>query len=327
VGKQCGAAETEHACQLNWDQPGRGGEHVLHPDRPDVEEYLARMHGFDLRFYKARDVKVPELPGYVPQIRWRRSLAGHLKGPVYSLRPKAILDKGRIRTADEVRAYFELNATQQLVLILFDDDPLLEHFYDPIVAKQLAEAGYDLIVSASYSIWWPRPRMHQLYNLTRSIALCVTLQELGAPAIPRLDFVVDHDIERASKWINDNPSIALVGIDAQTSTEFGNRSWNQLLANLEQFDLRTGQRLNYLINGPGVEGRWSELFAALSPDRTSLTDASLHMGDKPTQQELLEFPGQDGAKVDWGLCLNSRVDRRESQIARLKDQWELGQAA
>src|SRR6476620_43648 len=240
VTEECGAARTESACRLNWDEPGHGGENVLHPDRPDVDEYLAKMHGLDLRAYKAREVKVPELPSYVAQIRWDTALVGQLKGPIYGLRPKAVVRKDGIRSAEEVRKFFKLDADQQLILILFDEDDLLERLYEPTVAKELAEAGYDLIVSASYSIWAPRPRLHTLYNLTRSIALCVTLQQLGAPAVPRIDFVIDHDVKRAVRWLDNNPSIHLVGIDAQTSTERGNGSWNDLLGHLEQFDLGTG---------------------------------------------------------------------------------------
>lgn len=298
----------------------------MHPDRFDVVEHIASVHGFRLQAYRARPVKTPELPGYLPQFRWREALAGHLNGPIYAVRPRAILRAGYIKTAAEVREFLGLRPGQLLVLILFDEDELLERFYDPAVAKELAVAGYDVIVSASYSVWWPRPRMHQLYNMSRSLALCIALQQLGAPAVPRVDWVFYRDVERWCKWINENPCVETVAVDAQTSRGSGD-SWEQLLTGLEQFDKGTGKRLRYLINGPTRETRWAEIYNVLSPDRVTLTDAELHLSDPPTTQEQLEFARPSDGKIDWGLCYPARVRAREIRIAAAREQAGLDLAA
>ncbi len=327
VAEECGAATTEFACPLYWSTPGYGGQNTLHPDRPDAAEHIASLHGFKLKAYKARPVRIPELPGYLPQFRWSEALAGHLSGPVYAVRPQAILRRGRVRTAAEIREYLGLGPEQLLVLLLFDEDELLENFYDPRVAAQLAGAGYDLVVSASYSIWWPRPRMHQLYNMTRSLALCIALQRWGVPAIPRIDWVLAHDVTRWAAWANENPCVELVAIDAQTSKGRSSSSWNQLLAGLQDFDRQTGARLRYLINGPTIEGRWAEVYGILSPERVIFTDASLHEAKSPSEQEKLQFAGPGGKRVDWGLCYPIRVERRQAEIATAQRNARLAAAA
>jgi hypothetical protein len=326
VAEECGAARTEFACPLHWSTPGYGGQNPLHPDRPDAAEHIASLHGFNLKAYRARPLKIPELPGYLPQFRWSEALAGHLHGPVYAVRPKAILNGERIRTAAEVREHLGLGSKQLLVLLLFDDDELLERFYDPRVAAQLAEAGYDLVVSASYSIWWPRPRLHQLYNLTRSLALCIALQTLGAPAVPRIDWVFAHDVRRWAAWINENPCVELVAIDAQTSKQAGGSSWRQLLVGIEEFDRQTNGRLRYLINGPASEGRWAEIYGVLAPERVTFTDARLHEAKPPSEQERLQF-GQPGRKrIDWGRCYPARVERRQAEISAAQRRAHLAAA-
>lgn len=319
VVDECGAARTEYACPPRWSTPGFGGQNTLHPDRPDAAEHIASLYGFRFKAYRARSIKVPELPGYVPQFRWREALVGHLHGPVYAVRPQAILCRGRIRTAEEVRAYLKLGPKQLLVLLLFDEDELLEHFYDPYVAAELAKAGYDLVVSASYSVWWPRPRMHQLYNMTRSLALCIALQKLNAPAVPRIDWTFSHDVSRWVAWVEENRCVELVAIDAQTSKGGSSTAWRQLLVGLEEFDRGTGGRLRYLINGPATEGRWAEVFGILSPERVTLTDARLHEAMPPTKQEQFLFSGPSGERIDWGRCYPARVERREAEVAAAKE--------
>lgn len=315
VLSECGAQETEHACPEDWASPGWGGEHVLHPSRLDVLDYVEAYRGLRLKAYKAKAVRVPELPGYLPQCRWKSDLVGRLEGPMYALRPKAILRKDGIKTAEEVRHHFQLQSTQQLVLILFDHDPYLERFSNRQAVSELASAGYDLIVSASFSVWSPRPRLHQLLNMVRSLALCVALQERGVPAVPRVDWIIEHDVKNWSEWLNENRCVQLVAIDAQTSKQA--RSWAQVVGGLNLLDRETGGRLHYLINGPTVEPRWAEIYSATSPDRVTFTDASLHHGDPPTNQERMEFSRFDG-RVDRGLVFLRRERERREAIDALR---------
>lgn len=308
VLSECGAELTEYACAGAWGDPGQGGEAVLHPDRPDVFEHVRSLRGFRLDAFKAKAVSLPVLPNYLAQIPFRSALCGHLEDEFYALRPQAIIGR-RVKTAEEVRAFLELSPNQHLVALLFDKDELIERPYqDPRLLAQLANAGYDLIVSPSYSIWEPRARLHQLYNLTRSLAVCIALQQLGAPAIPRLDWVIDHDVKRWARWLDANPSVELVAIDAMTSRSNG---WEQLLSGLVLLEKLTGRRLRYLINGPSVAWRWEQLHSIIPAGRLTLTDARLWSA-KPTAEERLEFPGPYADA--FGPRFRKRVQQRRSAL-------------
>jgi hypothetical protein len=196
-----------------------------------------------------------------------------------------------------------------LAVLLFDEDDIIERLYeDPRQVTALANAGYDLIVSASFSIWNPRPRLHNLRNLWRSIDLCIALQQQGAPAIPRLDWQLGHDVERWSEWIYMHPNIETIAVDAMTCETNG---WDEVLEGLDLLDQQTCGRLHYLINGPSVETRWAELFSVISAERLTLTEAG-PIAAAPTKQEKLEFGSRYAAA--FGPRYSARILRRRAAI-------------
>jgi hypothetical protein len=67
----CGAAETDDACRPHWGGAEFGGEHVLHPSLPWTRDYLENVQGPDFGTVSAEPIKLPELPGYLPQLRIR----------------------------------------------------------------------------------------------------------------------------------------------------------------------------------------------------------------------------------------------------------------
>lgn len=223
---ECGAANTEFACTGEWPDPRWGGEHVLHPLHPEAKSHIEKLHGYRLSQFRAQVRPVPILPAYLPQIPFRTALKGYLNQDWYGLRAKGVFRRGGIKSADEIRMRLGLSEVQKIAVLLFDKDPLLERIYnDPRLVKELALAGYDLITAASFSIWEPRPRLHQLHNLIRSLELFVALQQEGANAVPRLDWVIPHDVRRSVDWLIENPSIEMISIDAMTSRSSG---WPQI---------------------------------------------------------------------------------------------------
>jgi hypothetical protein len=265
---------------------------------------------FDLKSFKARDVQIPDLPSYLPQIRFKRALKGHLLDEIYGIRAKGVVNRRHIRSAAEIRRELGLSPTQLLVVLLFDEDKIIERLYeDPRRVKALATAGYDLIVSASFSVWNPRPRLHTLRNLWRSIDLCVALQEMGAPAIPRLDWQIEHDVERWIEWLEMSLNVNMVALDAMTCETNG---WDEILEGLALLDQRTNQRLHYLVNGPSAESRWAELFSIVGTKRLTLTEAG-PIAAPPTQQEKLEFgPSWSTA---CGPRYKARILKRRAAVA------------
>lgn len=282
----------------------------MHPRHPEALKHMEALDFFRLESFKTLDLPIPALPPYLPQIRFKRALKGHLIEGIYGIRAKGVVGKRHVRSAAEVRKELGLSATQLLVVLLFDEDEIIERLYeDPDRVKALAAAGYDLVVSASFSVWNPRPRLHTLRNLWRSIDLCIALQKMGVPTIPRLDWQIEHDVERWIEWIEMNPTIRMIGLDAMTCATNG---WDEILEGLALLDESTGKRLRFLINGPSVESRWAELFSIVEAERLTLTEAG-PIAAPPTQQEKLEF-GVTYAKA-FGPRYKSRVLKQRAAVA------------
>lgn len=149
---------------------------------------MAAVRGPDFMNVGARRVAVPPLPPYLPQVRLRRGLRGALSDPIYGIRGWEVIGKRqKLLAADAIRAELALTEKQKLVLILFDDDTLLERLWEEadVLIPDLVEARFDLVVSPSYSIYQPRPRLEHLYNLKRAFEIFARCQQLLIPAIPR----------------------------------------------------------------------------------------------------------------------------------------------
>jgi hypothetical protein len=210
-----------------------------------------------------------------------------------------------------VRRELDLREDQKLVALLFDHDEVIELLYRfPGKVIELAKAGFDLVVSASYSIWEPRPRLHNLRNMVRSLDLCIALQKGGAAAIPRFDWQIEHDVRRWVEWLNSNPSVETAAIDAMTCATNG---WSDVLEGLEMLDRLSGQRLHYIVNGPSVNQRREELFGLIPQNRLTLTDAG-PISAPPTPQEELDFPGPF-AEI-FGPRLRARILRQRLAVIR-----------
>lgn len=282
----------------------------MHPLHPEALQHLKALDFFRLENFRTVGFSTPELPSYLPQIRFRTALKGHLKEDVYGIRAKEIVGKRKIKKANEVRDALGLESDQLLVVLLFDEDGVIERLSEDFRrVKALAEAGFDLIVSASFSVWRPRPRFHNLRNLFRSVDLCIALQKLGGNAIPRLDWELEFDVYRWGKWLKRNPNIEMIAVDAMTCATNG---WDEVVEGLDLLDQLSGRRLRYLVNGPSIETRWAELFAIVPADRLCLTEAG-PISAAPSPEEQLQF-GSDYRKA-FGPRFSARVLRKHAAVA------------
>ena len=210
---------------------------------------------------------------FAAQIRVRRRLRGELRSATYSIGTGQVLGRrARILPAAAVREEVGLLEGQKLVLQLFGPDPVLERLWQEreTLLRQIAEAGYDLIIAPSYSLWTPRPRPEHLVSLKRSLVVFTALQNLGAPVVPRLAWAIEADAERLGSWAKANRQVEMAGLDLATYRT--TKDWRQQLALLEHFDQLTARRLRYWIHGPSKIERFVDLFAAIDPSRLTLTN-------------------------------------------------------
>jgi Domain of unknown function (DUF4417) len=222
----------------------------------------------------ARPTPRLELPPYTAQIRYRTSLRGHLEEPVYFIRATEVIKSEGVTSAAEIRRALGLRRNQQLIVLLFDKDELIESMWTrgATLVRELVDAGYDAVVSPSFSTYTPRPRTDFLINAKRSLIYFEALQIAGAYAIPRVAWIISHDARRMALWARGNPSVETVAIDL--STYRSPADWRKEVEGLEIFDSMTEERISYLVNGPSTQERCEQLFEITGLDRVRITNAT-----------------------------------------------------
>lgn len=272
----CGAAGSEHACRSISRTVQECGPSVLHPSDPATRRYLGSVGGPGFDTVTAEQVAVADLPGYLPQIRTRSALDGALDESVYAVRADVVIgQRAHVLSAADLKTLVGLRSAQKLVLLLFGQDRVLERLWNdgPALLREIATAGFDLLVAPSFSTWTPRPRTEHLYNLKRSLVCFQALQQLGTPAVPRLAWVTEYDVRRWAAWLLANPAVERVGLD--WTTYRSDSDWRAQIEGLGLLDRLTGRRLRYLINGPTTNSRYADIFVKVVPPRVCLTSSTL----------------------------------------------------
>jgi hypothetical protein len=316
----CGSASSSEACVERWGQDDRGGEHVLHPSRTDLRDFFDGIDGPDFATVVARPVEVPLLGEYLPQLRLRTSLRGHLRESVYGIRAGPVVGtRDAPIAATDLKRTLGLPSETRLVLLLFDKDKILERVFREArsMIPALASAGYDLIVAPSFSCWAPRPRSDHMFSLKRSLWVYGALQSHGAAAVPRVGWVTKNDATRMAEWVTHNDVVDLVGVDLMTYKS--TRQWAEQVHLLQQFDIDTGRRLRYIINGPASEVRFVDLYRVVEPERLTVTNLAIARpprrgggsrlrGPLPMHRRFQEEIARDRARLEDARAKARRAD-------------------
>lgn len=304
----CGAELTDHACPEFWTPDRPGGEAVSHPLKLETAHEIRELAGIEFDDVVAQPSRSFSLPPYIPQARNRRSFRGYLTEPIYALRANDVVKAKHVIIANEMRDRLGLDADQQLILLLFDNDELLENMWGrhAQLVWQLAHAGYDLIVPPSFSTYTPRPRTEFLINARRSMIYYAALQLAGAPTIPRLAWQISHDARRFARWALANPSVHLVAIDWGTYRV--DRDITEQLEGLATFDTATHHKLSYLINGITTDERCDALFDRVPPHRIHITNA--------TTQTQIPAARIRPTGDQTGATFNARITIRRDLVTR-----------
>jgi hypothetical protein len=250
---------------------GQGGVNALHPWNPDTALHLAEVGGPDFG-----DIKVdrqPEivLPPMVHQIRVRKALRGQLDDAWYVLGAAAAIGSRGVKPSAYVREIVGLRAEQRMGLVLFGHDEVLEEIWPRRlkVAEAIAATGYDFCVAPSYSAYHGRPRTEYLFNIKRSLSFLSLLHHHGVPVIPRVAWLIEHDVFRLAQWVEDNPAVHMVALDLSSSSP---TDWRHELRLLALFDRVTERRLSYFIHGPSVVSRCVDLYRTIGRDRVHISN-------------------------------------------------------
>jgi hypothetical protein len=216
---------------------------------------------------------VPALPQRLLQVRPRRGLRGNLAQAMYLIRSSEVVLARRVRPASELRSMVGLRRDAVVGVLFFDSDEHLEQVWRrrAEIPASVAAAGYNFVTSPSFSLYEPRSRLDHLYNLRRSDVMTDLFAAAGVPVVPRLDWVIRHDIVRAVRWLRVNPAANVIALDWMTLKS--RHSWSVAIDGLRMLDDLTRHRLRYLVNGPSNSARRAELRDAV-PGRLTLTKST-----------------------------------------------------
>lgn len=313
----CGAADTRHACPEVWTRNLPGGPTVSHPSKPQTIQELDELGGPRLEDVKALARSELDLPPYTPQARNERALRGYLHGDVYFLRVSNVIRSNCVLSADEMRDRLGLSESVRLLLLMFDHDRILEVAWERglRLVKQISAAGYDGVVSPSFSTYWPRPATEYLINNKRSLKYYLALQSEGVRTIPRVAWVTTNDAIRFGLWAQENPLVRTVALDLSTYRRA--EDWREQLEGLELFDRLTGERLVYILNGLTVERRCLEAFSLLGVRRTRITNA--------TTQARIEPRHLRSTDNQVGITFGSRLRKRQRVVEQAAEKYLAGE--
>lgn len=268
---------------------------VLHPDRRDLDHYLAEVRAPGFGDVEARtDIALPGFPLTIPRVYPLVSLRGHLDGPFYAIGvDKAIIERRFVLPADELRETLDIWGNQKLALMLYGKDPHMEELWRRRheLVPAIAEAGYDFVAPPSFSARSNHPPPEYLYNLKRSLIYYELLQEHGVPTAPRLAWLTEHDVDRAAAWWNAQPGLGVITLDLAIKHA---PEWSRQIALLQRFDRLTGRRLTYLIHGPAAPRRLVDLFSLLGP-RLRLTGTRAIARPRRSAAEFSLFAAEEEA--------------------------------
>jgi hypothetical protein len=240
-----------------------------------MRDFFRWIDGPDLNTVVSSGTSPVLLDEYLPTIRHRTSLSGHLTEQTYAVRAGTVIQKRGVLLASDLKRTVGLHPETKVLLLLFDSDEIIEQVFRRagVLLPKLAAAGYDAVTAPSYSCWWPRPRAEHLYNLKRSLWVYGALQRFGIPAVPRVAWFASPDVSRFAAWVRANPIVESVALDLMTYR--ARAWWSDQMEGLDRFDQATGGRLRYLINGPSKRDRFADVFSIVGRGRVTFTNGAI----------------------------------------------------
>lgn len=293
----CGAERSDDACPPRLDLRGVAGPFVLHPARADFKEHFARVGGVAFDDILPAATEHLDLPAHLPQVRWLARLRAEQISSddfgVVAVRLEEVFRHGRVRTCHELRAKTGLAEDVDVVLLLHARDELLEELWGGDFAPAIAGAGYALVTPPSFSVWRPQRRPDNLLSLRRSMLYYAALRDAGANVCLRVAWTDPMDVKRLADFVTEH-EVSLVSLDLMT---FRERSLDQAIALLTQFDALTDARCHYLVDGVRARSSIEKLYLAASPARVTVSDASFARPPPETNRGMVDTLGARAAIV------------------------------
>lgn len=252
------------------------GYEFLSENHPKLSIWLSSIRGIDLDDLVALPMPDFKIPKYIPSLADGSTkliqgnsikLAGVSLQKIYSLYSS--------NSSRSVRKFLGVPDETDLILFNYAEDKIIEdiwadraRFFDWIYKSK-----FKVVTGINYSIWFNQPHAERLINLKRNLITFIEMQKIGIPAIPHLYWNGYKDLDRIAKWLNENPNVKIVAVNAQTLKT--KTLWDPFATDLKYLISKIDPSIHFIISGPSTLRRLATLAGILPNFSFSNTKCAL----------------------------------------------------
>jgi len=232
-------------------QMSRIGYEVIAEDSANLDTWLASIRGIGLNDVVAKDISVPDLPGFIPTVRrGSGKLFTQFQPPYVGVLLRDVVSPIKLEVAANLNERTGAPLGTKFILMGYGSDQLIENLWpkQSEVFEQLAQLGFAAVTGINYSIWDDQPHAERLINIKRGLLTFEAWQQLGVPAIPHIYWCGRKDLDAWLDWLTLNPSITTIAINLQTLES--KESWATAMVDLAYFAERLSNSTHVLVTGP-----------------------------------------------------------------------------
>ncbi|HEX9669624.1 MAG TPA: hypothetical protein VGC93_09080, partial [Thermoanaerobaculia bacterium] len=172
----------------------------------------------------------------------------------------------RYRSGKVLRAAFRLPPDGRVCLLASVQDGPLENLWSRSLTDAIwmgiSQLGFEFVTGFSFSVYEQQSRAGQIWAAERNMASAELLGHAGLPVVPLFCEVIEEDLEFAARWLEERPSLEVIGGLAQgwrTDAEF-----ERFLMRMKFLKNAVARPLHFLIVGCSSANRVKLLFRELT---------------------------------------------------------------
>lgn len=253
-------------CNLHMLDPK--GYDTIGDNSEQLDDWMAEVRGVQLDDVIARNIVVPPLPRFIPNIpRGNSAMYAGYAPEFVTVNLGKLVSSERLSVATSITDAFGLPSTTKVIIQCYGKDRLIENMWPARheVFRQLEKLRPYAITSVNYSIWDSQPHAEHFINIKRGLLTYEDLQELNLPTIPHVYWSSKETILAWVRWLQQNPTVRMIAINLQTMRK--EADWRKAMKELAFFSSLLPHDMHYFIAGPQSLDRVQEI-VALFPNLT-----------------------------------------------------------
>jgi hypothetical protein len=240
------------------------GYEVIGDNSATLDDWMAEARGVQLDDVIARDIVVPPLPNFIPNVPRGNTFMYKDFAPAYvTVNLGKLVSMEKLSVSKSLTDLLGLPPTAKVIIQCYGKDRLIENIW-PVrheVFRKLAQLQPYAITSVNYSVWDSQPHGEQLLNIKRGLLTFEDLQELDLPTIPHIYWSSKQTIHAWAKWLHYNDAVNVVAINLQTLRKAS--EWTKAMDDLRYFKNILPRNIHFLITGPQAADRVREVVSIL----------------------------------------------------------------